>query len=434
MKTGRLAGLAPSWMFSYAGVILVIGMLVVLITGFLEFTHSLTIPSMKDDLGISNTQVGLLLTVLGSVRMASCLIAGNLAARLESRYLVGIGTVGTGLSMLLLGYSPNYAVALASMALMGLGFGFAMIPMIGLIAPWFEMQNRGTVAGLFSAGGSLAFIISGLVVPQLVDSSPESGWRHTWIVFGVLALIVGAFAVLLLRDRPRDPEATVTPLMTTGAPDPNDGRGAWLWEVYKNPYVWLLTLMAFCSGAGGNVFNTFFGEFLEDKGESLATAGQLLLLIGILAGVSSVVWGKMSDRLGRGRAFGLSFGIQGLGFVLLWFSPVFVAFVIASTLLGLTMRAAFTLCAAGSGDRVPVRFAAAAFGLISIGANLGSIVSPPLAGAVADVAGVGWVFAVALGASVIGVVFSTLLRTPLPQVTQAAIEPASNPANNPPKT
>jgi len=431
MKTGRLAGLAPGRGFTYAGIILVIGMLVVLITGFMEFAHSLTIPSMKDDLGLSNTQVGLLLTVLGTVRMGSCLVAGNLAARLESRYLVGIGTVGTGFSMLLLGYSPNYAVALASMALMGLGFGFAMIPMIGLIAPWFEMQSRGTVAGLFSAGGSLAFVISGLVVPQLVDGSPESGWRHSWIIFGVLALVVGAVAMLLLKDRPKDPDAVVTQLMAAETPGPHQARSGWALEVYKNPYVWLLTLMAFCSGAGGNVFNTFFGEFLEAKGESLATAGQLLLLIGVLAGASSVVWGRMSDRLGRGPAFALSFGIQGLGFILLWFSPGLAMFIVASTFLGLTLRAAFTLCAAGSGDHVPVRFAAAAFGLISIGANLGSIVSPPLAGVIADAAGIGWVFAVALGASVIGVAFSTFLRTPVPQATPAAIEP---PTVNPPNS
>ncbi len=434
MKTGRLAGLVPDWVFGYSVVILIIGMFVLLITGFVELTHSLTIPSMKDDLGISNTQAGLLLTVLGSIRMGSCLVAGNLAARLESRYLVGIGTVGTGLSMLLLGYSPNYAVALASMALMGLGFGFAMIPMIGLIAPWFEMQSRGTVAGLFSAGGSLAFVVSGLVVPQLVDGNPESGWRHTWFIFGTLALVVGAFAILLLKDRPRDTEADVARVMVAGNPGPQEARGGWPLEVYKNPYVWLLTLMAFCSGAGGNVFNTFFGEFLEDKGESLATAGQLLLLIGILAGISSVVWGRLSDRMGRGPAFGISFGIQGLGFILLWFSPALAGFILASTLLGLTLRAAFTLCAAGSGDRVPVRFAAAAFGLISIGANLGSIVSPPLAGAIADVAGIGWVFAVALGASLIGVAFSTLVRTPTPQLTAAAIDPPNNPASNPPKT
>ena len=232
MKTGKFAGLAPEWSFGYSGVILVIGMFVILITGFMEFTHSLTIPSMKDDLGISNTEAGLLLTVLGVVRMASCLLAGILAARMESRYLVGVGTVGTGLSMLLLGYAPNYAVAIAGMALMGLGFGFAMIPMIGLIAPWFKMQTRGMVAGLFSAGGSLAFVFSGLIVPQLVDSSPDSGWRHTWFLVGAMALVVGTFAIIFLRDRPNDPEGTVTQLQSGSPPNPHETHGSWPVEVY----------------------------------------------------------------------------------------------------------------------------------------------------------------------------------------------------------
>jgi len=83
------------------------------------------------------------------------------------------------------------------------------------------------------------------------------------------------------------------------------------------------------------------------------------------------------------------------------------------------MRAAFTLCAAASGDHVPAQFASAAFALISVGAGLGSTLSPIISGTLADTVGIRWIFSLAVGASLMGVAGSTLLR---PARTSAASE------------
>ena len=75
---------------SYAGVILTVGILVNIGSGFALSTHSLTIPSMRDDLGITYTQVGLLITVAGAVRMSGSLVSGAMAPRYGSRYLIRV--------------------------------------------------------------------------------------------------------------------------------------------------------------------------------------------------------------------------------------------------------------------------------------------------------------------------------------------------------
>ena len=79
----------------------------------------------------------------------------------------------------------------------------------------------------------------------------------------------------------------------------------------------------------------------------------------------------MSDKLGRGQAFAYSFVVQGASFVLLALIPGFVPFLIASILMGVTWRATYTIGAASAGDYVPVRFSAAAFALMSVGARAG---------------------------------------------------------------
>jgi MFS family permease len=91
--------------------------------------------------------------------------------------------------------------------------------------------------------------------------------------------------------------------------------------------------------------------------------------------------------------------------------PVLGAFVVASVLMGLALRAAYTVCAAAAGDYVPVEFSAAAFALMSVGAGLGSSLSPVIAGAIGDATGtLSWAFALALVTTVIGMLGAFFLQ------------------------
>ena len=173
-----------------------------------------------------------------------------------------------------------------------------------------------------------------------------------------------------------------------------------------------MAFLAFTSGWSQNIFTTFFGVYLsEENGVSLATVGQLVVLIGVLSIASGVLWGRMSDRIGRGQAFTYSFLVQGGAFALLALAPGTVSFIVASVLMGITLRASYTICAAASGDYVPVRFSAAAFALMSMGAGLGSTISPTVGGAIADYVDMRWSFGLGIAGSVAGIAGSIFLQT-----------------------
>lgn len=179
---------------------------------------------------------------------------------------------------------------------------------------------------------------------------------------------------------------------------------------YKNPMIWLVTFLAFTSGWSQNIFTTFFGVYLsQENGISLTTVGQLVILIGLLSVTSGVLWGRMSDKVSRGQAFFYSFMLQGIAFILMAALPGMLSFIIAAVLLGFTLRAAYTICAASSGDYVAVQFSAAAFGLMSVGAGLGSAISPTIGGAIADNFSMNWTFAFALVSSIAGMTGSLVL-------------------------
>lgn len=375
---------------------------------------------MEAALRLSYTEAGLLITSTAAARMGGALASGAIAPRYGSRLIIAAGALGIGASMMLLGFAANYALALIAAVLMGIAGGAALTPMMGLLSAWFRRRDRGLAAGLAASGGSIAFIIAGLAVPLLTGAvGDDAGWRRSWQLFGALVLAVGLISLLFVRERPaHPPDPEPPPAPTQRPPRP---ANAWPLAAFKHPAVWLITLLAFTSGWAQNLFTTFFGLYLTQENDvSLTAAGQLVILIGALSIGSGVFWGRLSDQLGRGQAFGYSFIVQGLAFVLLAAAPGFPTFLITSILMGATLRATYTICAASAGDHVPVRFSAAAFALMSVGAGLGSTISPAIGGILADYTAMKWVFWMAAAGSLAGTLGAACLQTrrqPNPQPT-----------------
>ena len=131
---------------------------------------------------------------------------------------------------------------------------------------------------------------------------------------------------------------------------------------------------------------------------------------GVISIGSGVLWGSISDYLGRGKAFLLSFIVQLIAFILLWLFPSLISFILAYTIMGLTLRSSYVICAASAGDFVPVRFAPAAFGLMATGASLGSSFSPLISGLSADYTGtLKWAFSLGVLANVLSMFGSVIL-------------------------
>ncbi len=161
----------------------------------------------------------------------------------------------------------------------------------------------------------------------------------------------------------------------------------------------------------------------------MAIVGALFMTIGILSIGSGVGSGALSDRVGRGMAFGATFLIEVACHALFWLMPELIFFIIASVLAGLALRATYTICAAAAGDYVPVFMAPAAFGLMGMGAGIGSTISPAISGPIADATGtLQWSFAMASGFALVGATLGFTLhwitRNRAADATGSAASPA----------
>ena len=388
-------------MSGYPGTVVALATLVN-VGAFLGFNgFALLIPSMRDALGLSHFQEGSLVTAVSISIMTTGFVSGMLASRYGARTVVLVGTLIGATGMALLGAAPNYPVAIGTSAIMGVGIQAAITPMMGLMSVWFDARNRGMAAGIASAGGGVSFVIMGAMVPWLTGRDAEDGWRHSWYFAAVVVLVSGMICAAFLRNRPTPESGSQT------------AQATWPMAAYRVRPVWLLGFLGVCAAWMGSLHSTFFGVYLEGNDVSLSTTARLWGLMGLVGIFSGIMWGRVADRLGRREAFFLSFVVSGIGIAVFWQFTTLAGLVVGVILLGLALRAAFTLCAAAAGDYVAPHMSSAVFGVTALGAGLGRSIGPPLGGKIADATGdLGWAMAIGVAGAAIGAVASLSLRRP----------------------
>ncbi len=412
--------------FHYAWVILVMGTLVVFgALGLARFGYSLVLPAMQRGLGMDNTGAGALATANLIGYLALSVIGGALAARFGPRLVASLGMSFVGLGMLATGTAGSIWSAMIWRGVTGLGSGASNVPIMGLISAWFGPRLRGLASGVAVAGSSLALIVAGPLVPRIIEARPEDGWRLTWYLFGGLALALALLSALLLRDTPR--QLNLQPLgappgSDTANPAPSASGLQWA-RVYRSKGVWHLGAVYAAFGFSYIIYMTFFVRYLVGElGYTRQAAGNLFMLVGWLSLGCGLLWGGLSDRIGRRLALVLVYVIQAASYSLFVLWPERPGVIFSTVLFGITAWSIPAIMAAVCGDVVGSRMAPAALGFITLFFGIGQALGPSVAGAMADATG-SFVSPILLAAGValLGAVGSWRLR---PSHTQRQPSPA----------
>jgi predicted MFS family arabinose efflux permease len=346
--------------------------------GFGRFGYSAVLPSMQEALGLTSAQAGSLASwnQVGYTIMA--LVGGILASRFGPRIIVFAGLLVTAVGMALTGMADGLPVASAGRFITGMGNATVLSPSIALMAAWFEPRRLGMASGIVPAGSSFALLVVGPVVPRLIAAGGDDGWRLAWYFFAAITLVIAVAAVIVQRDRPHAQRNVFVPKLTW-----SDIR-----RISRSRHAWLLGLMYFLYGFAFLLFFTFFQKRLTvDLGYSSETAGNLFLVLGLTGCVSGVLWGRVSDSIGRGRAlFFVSMGEAAVALVFaLWHNTAALA--VGSAVFGIFALSVPALFGAACGDHFGPRLAAASLGFVTVFVGLGQIMGPYVGGALEDAFG-----------------------------------------------
>lgn len=370
----------------YAWVILTMGTLVVFGSlGLARFGYTVILPSMQLSLDLDNTQAGFLATANLVGYLTLSILGGALASRYGPRRVITIGLALAGAGMLLTGFSKTFYSAALWRGLTGIGSGASNVPAMSLMSAWFVSRRRGFASGIAVAGSSIALILVGIFVPPLLGSNAEVGWRITWWGFGAITIMLALLGWVLLRNNPKD--VGLNPLGLR--PDqalPALQAGPMQWgRVYRSFAVWHLGFVYVAFGFSYIIYLTFFHKrLITEGGYTQESAGTLFMTMGWFSLFCGLIWGVVSDWIGRKKALFCVYLIHALAFTLfgIWNHPV--SFLISAVLFGLTAWSIPAIMAATCGDILGPQLAPAALGFITLFFGVGQAIGPSIAGAMAD--------------------------------------------------
>jgi len=404
----------------YGWIVILMGLLTTIAAhGFGRMSYTIILPAMKDGLQFNYTELGLLGTgnFIGYLTMA--IIGGFLAARFGTRIVITFALVLMGVTMVLTGLANSFGFAFMMRLMTGLGNGASYVPAMALGSAWFAMKKRGFATGIVSAGIGIGTFISGLVVPPILTSFGQNGWRFSWYILGGAVLVISGIVYVFVLSRPeekglRQVGAEETEVMPASSMDTKKASSLQWTSVIKMGSVWYLGVVYFFYGFSYIIYMLFFAAYLvKEMGFSQEAAGGLWALVGGLSIFCGVIWGSISDRLGRGKGAALAYLVLGLSYIIYALVKAKFGFYLSAGLFGLTAWSIPTIMAAAAGDFVGPRLAPAGLGFITLFFGIGQALGPILGGYLADTTNSFTVpFLVAGGISFMGMILSLFLKKP----------------------
>ena len=417
MKSGRL---------HYGWIVIFMGLLTTIAAhGFGRMSYTVILPSMKTALNLSYTQMGWLGTgnFIGYLTMA--IIGGFLAARYGTRIVITLALILMGATMVLTGLAHSFGFAFGMRLLTGLGNGASYVPAMALGSAWFAMQRRGFATGIVSAGIGTGMMISGFMVPHILGAFDQDGWRYSWYILGGAVALISVIVYWFVRSRPDEIGLQQVGVnqeeIDSGASSDTQKASTMQWsEVVKMGSIWYLGVVYFFYGLSYIIYLTFFTAYLVDLGISQVWAGRLFGWLGALSIFCGVIWGGISDRLGRSKGSALAYLVLAISYIIYALSSIlFVSyeikfgFILSAIFFGLTAWSIPTIMAAAAGDFVGPRLAPAGLGFITLFFGIGQAIGPALGGYLRDITQTFTVpFLVAAGISLVGMVASIFLKKP----------------------
>lgn len=407
----------------------------------LRFNMSVAAPAMMRDLGLRETQLGLILGAFAWTYALCQVPGGILGDRFGPRRTMTVLFLAWFATTALMASVPRGLPVLASVALLMMlraAQGAVQAPVFpvtsgGSLSAWLPPRHWGLGNSLSSAGTTVGAALAGPGVTWLVLTV---GWRQSFLVVAPLGLLLAAIWWRDYRDEParhRGVNGREAALITGGhAAAPPEVPVGWT-RLLADRELLLLTASYFGSNYVFYLFfNWFYYYLTEIRHVPATTGGYFLAAQWTVGGVASLAGGigcdRLSTRLGP-RTGCRATAIGGLALC----APLLVAGTLATTpgwsvaLLSASFGCVSFAEAAywSAAMRMAGAQAQGATGLMNTGGNLaggvGAILVPVLA------ASFGWTVAVASG-SVCLLVAAVLwlgVRADVSIQSRAAVPPAA---------
>ena len=331
------------------------------------------LPFIKEDMGLSFTEVGLLRSVFSGASAVLQVPAGFLAESAGEFWLLIAGNVWVSVGLVAMALSPVFWALVVASGIGGLGGGTQHPLASSMVSRAYDDKGRATAVGTVNFAGDLGKMIAPLVAGLIAVSL---GWRATFMVVG-LAGLAFMFASMLTRrtvdiERPRP--SSNTPTDAESVDDDSDSKLAGFIALSG------VGLLDSATRTSALVFLPFV---MESKGMGPGQISAMLFLLFGGGAIGKYVCGWLGDRTGT---LSLVWGTKGLTAALLVAALFTPALLMAPLviLIGIGLNGTSSVLYATVAEFVPPGRRARFYGFFYTTNEVGTVVAPLAYGFVAD--------------------------------------------------
>ena len=273
--------------------------------GFGIYLFATLAPAMREALGFSYGDMGVI-TSLAQVSFLACaLLSGFLTARMNSVALMLSAVATCVLALWVISTTTQiWVMAVALIALAGTASA-VWTPMVEATQHFIPPQHHGRALGLMSSGTAYGVFINGLIIQFFLD---DYGWRFIWLASFVLTAGLWGGAWLLFRGT-RTKAVAQTSVQVTMATRPTQGVAvadvAAETQSFapgdfnaSNRLAALVIISMFFHGFACVPFQNYFSSFLVAEYDyrvvETATAWKIIGVVGMFSGF---LMGWLGDKI-----------------------------------------------------------------------------------------------------------------------------------------
>jgi MFS family permease len=365
----------------------------------LNLSFSIFFVAILKEFGWSRASIAGAFSLSALLLGVSSWFGGRLIDRFGSRNILMGGVIILSFSTIASGWIQEvwhlYALfgILAAIGTSGLGW----VPHSVLLSNWF-VHNRGTMVGIAFSGMGIGILIIGPVSQFLIS---WYGWRIAYMLLGLMAFVLLLPLNSIVRNRPSekeghskhyrpDPSIAVHGKIEGLRSEKGEGADYTLGRSMRTLPFWLLFFAWLLIPLG--IFPVVIHQvaYVIDHGYSRILAAFIFGAVGFLSTVGRLLFGTLSDRIGREKAVTWSFICSIMGILILLFLPslksVFWLYLYA-ILFGVGFGARGPIITAMMADMYQGKHFGSIYGFANIGNGIGGALGPWLGGYLHDLTG-----------------------------------------------
>ena len=333
------------------------------------------IPSVRDHLGITVAQVGILIFGISAGSVIGLLLAGHIVHWLGGRQSIRLALIVAGVALAGVGFGTSvlssFGVVLAALVLYGFCSSICDVAM-NVEGAAVERTTGRTTMPLFHASWSLGTVLGAGLGSAAAFAGVDPVWHLSAV--GVLLVIATPIVVRFVPD-----DEGLAADGTPAAPLTFRDRMS-IWLEPRTLLIGLIVLgMAFTEGSANDWLAL---AMVDDRG---VDNGQGALLFGVFTvsmTLGRIVGGPLIDRVGRVVALRASGAAAAVGLAVVILVPSVPVAIAGIVLWGIGASLGFPMGMSAAGDD-PNRAAARVSAVATIG-YIAFLVGPPLIGFVGD--------------------------------------------------